>query len=706
MVVQELDRVIQRIIEGCSYRGITVTEALATFMARVVIENDPVQFAPDAELRRSDVECLISLCVDRLCENDSPAMETIKMQVGFDSTYVSFEQELKVNRRARDYEKQECIRGILSIRPKSSSDYETLSTLYHQIYDYLVQMSRDGPQLARTRRLSYGNGKDEARETPIDNSASEREIAAAMESVFPRVGLKSFVQLSAEDKRAQLEELARIVTGIRLFNRECGKGGAGLNKVESIVATKVSDLREILESENAEQQDLAMRYQETLVYCHLRKPEGVTEAETTRWGQELTNRRQYCAYLASLAEDAAASAQRVAACRDKFDNDLTELKSLVGGRASVPKDLVYPKFDAIASTWFDLDDELRVVEARAEALEELHRFRESYRPTLPRTHPVYRAAKLESRAKLGCAERDSKSIVEDEADMADAIVAGHESQQLPQPVSPSDSHDATLDGLPTSSSDPEGPVWLSVETTPEFMQLPLEYQGFCGWTVANRHGLLLPGKPSLGVVKYKGACYVFAHAVALKAFLEHPEAVKEAVLDTAAKNPELVHLLRLQDQYSGTSIARIIAAHARQRARRNSFQNFLDVDDTAAGLLAPAARYDASTETPTHFVEEHVDRNYEWNEWELRRRALRFAHLKNYCQTHSMQTDKSHFRRDNHSQVYLPRIAATQTRRNNGSNPPIKLQYVAGLRGKQRPTKYCKDPPSKVGIVTLTYELA
>lgn len=704
MVVQELDRVIQRIIEGCSYRGITVTEALVTFMARVVIENDPVQFAPDAELRRSDLESLISLCIDRLCENDSPAMETIKMQVGFDSIYVSFEQELTLNRRAREYEKQELIRGILTIRPTSSSDYETLSTLYHQIYDYLVRVSRGGPPLARTRRFSQGN--DEAREKPIDDSASEREIAAAMESVFPRVGLKSFVQLSAEDKRAQLEELARIVTGIRLFNRECGKGGAGLDNVESIVATKVSDLREILEAENAEQQDLAMRYQETLVYCHLRKPEGVTETETTRWGQELTNRRQYCAYLASLAEDAAASAQRVAACRDKFDIDLAELKSLVGGRASVPKELVYPKFNAIASTWFDLDDELRVVEARTEALEALHRFRESYRPTLPRTHPVYRAAKLESRAKLGGPERDNKSNVEDEADMADAVVADHESQQLPQPVSPLDSHDETLDRLPTSSSDPEGPVRLSVETTPEFMQLPLEYQGFCGWTVANRHGLLLPGKPSLGVVKYKGACYVFAHAVALKAFLERPEAVKEAVLDTAAKNPELVHLLRLQDQYPGTSIARIIAAHAKQRATRNSFQNFLDIDDTAAGLLEPAARCDASTETPTHFVEEHVDRNYEWNEWELRRRALRFAHLKNYCQTHSMQTDKSHFRRDNNSQVHLPRIASTQTRRNNGSNPPIKLQYLAGLRGKQRPTKYCKNSPSKAGIVTLTYELA
>ena len=42
--------------------------------------------------------------------------------------------------------------------------------------------------------------------------------------------------LGAEEKRLQLEELARIVTGIRLFNREQGKGGAGLDHVEDAVA--------------------------------------------------------------------------------------------------------------------------------------------------------------------------------------------------------------------------------------------------------------------------------------------------------------------------------------------------------------------------------------------------------------------------------------------------------------------------------------
>ena len=37
------------------------------------------------------------------------------------------------------------------------------------------------------------------------------------------------MSLVKKDKERQLVELALIVTGIRLFNRECGKGGEGID---------------------------------------------------------------------------------------------------------------------------------------------------------------------------------------------------------------------------------------------------------------------------------------------------------------------------------------------------------------------------------------------------------------------------------------------------------------------------------------------
>ena len=40
-----------------------------------------------------------------------------------------------------------------------------------------------------------------------------------------------------------------------------------------------------------------------------------------------------------------------------------------------------------------------------------------------------------------------------------------------------------------------GATLLSVMTTPDFMLLPLEFQGYCPWTLVEARGLLLPGKP-------------------------------------------------------------------------------------------------------------------------------------------------------------------------------------------------------------------
>jgi hypothetical protein len=109
-----------------------------------------------------------------------------------------------------------------------------------------------------------------------------------------------------------------------------------------------------------------------------------------------------------------------------------------------------------------------------------------------------------------------------------------------------------------------------------------------------------------------------------------------------------------------------------------------DFDPRATGGK-PATR-DASTGTPVHFTDSYFDVNYHWNEWELRRRALKVVALKG-CATSTTQTDASHFRRDNETQVYLLREKGSQTKRDKGINPPIVTQYVAGLRGQPADAK-------------------
>ena len=54
-------------------------------------------------------------------------------------------------------------------------------------------------------------------------------ILAALQSVFPQTELGTFMIMSKKDKQQQLQELTNIVTGIRLFNRNSGKGGEGID---------------------------------------------------------------------------------------------------------------------------------------------------------------------------------------------------------------------------------------------------------------------------------------------------------------------------------------------------------------------------------------------------------------------------------------------------------------------------------------------
>jgi len=60
---------------------------------------------------------------------------------------------------------------------------------------------------------------------------------------------------------------------------------------------------------------------------------------------------------------------------------------------------------------------------------------------------------------------------------------------------------------------------------------------------------------------------------------------------------------------------------------------------------------ECSTQSEVHIIDKHIDPNYRWNEWDLRRKALELVNLKKKL-THSTQTALSHFKRDSETQCY------------------------------------------------------
>ena len=83
-----------------------------------MLEGNPQEFQLDAEMTDADINKLVAFSVQRLLERDSPSLETIKMQVGFDCSYVATEEELMTSRKAKADAAREMQRAIGNVQPK------------------------------------------------------------------------------------------------------------------------------------------------------------------------------------------------------------------------------------------------------------------------------------------------------------------------------------------------------------------------------------------------------------------------------------------------------------------------------------------------------------------------------------------------------------------------------------------------------------
>jgi|TARA_B110001450_G_C17508599_1_gene435418 hypothetical protein len=65
-------------------------------------------------------------------------------------------------------------------------------------------------------------------------------------------------------------------------------------------------------------------------------------------------------------------------------------------------------------------------------------------------------------------------------------------------------------------------IRLMPNSTPDFMHIPLDFLGFCLVNIVEE-GLLMPGKPNLGVFKYNEKYCVFADEDSINKFINAPD---------------------------------------------------------------------------------------------------------------------------------------------------------------------------------------
>jgi len=198
-----------------------------------------------------------------VCNASFLSVDTIKLQIGYDSAYVKQEVARQQNITNLSHDSNRLIDEIVSFEPRSGNDFEGITLLYKKIFNYLLYKNKQ-----------HIIGKySQIKLTNAINNTIEREVAAALESVLPRAGLRPFVSLTTPEKVAQLCELSNIVIGIRLFNRDIGKGGVGLESFNEIINHPARDLINDLNVEVADIMEQSDKYTMFFnVYADLASP--------------------------------------------------------------------------------------------------------------------------------------------------------------------------------------------------------------------------------------------------------------------------------------------------------------------------------------------------------------------------------------------------------------------------------------------------
>ncbi|KAJ3053219.1 hypothetical protein HK097_004771 [Rhizophlyctis rosea] len=548
-------------------------------------------------------------------------METVKMQVFFDTNFPVQADFLHREKLAHSNASAPILREIVEVKTKTIAVY-------------------DGEGFADATQSSHAGNPTDIRVI--------REATAALESVFPQSELSTFISLSRAEKEAQLNGLAQLVSGIRLFNKQLGKGGEGIDNLPELCANELRDISTKLNDETAETERLIQTYTAVIDYVDKSPRAESTEVSPTRLRSALVFRRQYLMYLDALQEQITRSRTTLVALSERFDETVRDLKNTCKAKTAVPVDQVYPQFIALANLWSSWHDELFLLAFRRGILDTIMGDSRNFEMKIPDE-------------VLSAAESFKQDI--EPPILSEPEVIGRASELMTA---------IAVGGI-------KGVEVIHPGNATQYYRLPVEYGGFCPYTLIRRDGLVLPGDKNNGLVRYRDRLFAFVSIDGAKEFVKFPDRYIEGMLEMAKRSPDFVQLLHLYSYFP--------TVEALENAKSFSRQRLL-------GQMSMVS--EIGTQVDTHIVDTYIDPKYQWNEWELRRKALMLVNLKTK-KTHSAQTDQSHFRRESETQHYEPKTQNTQTMTSSSTSVPRKVNFLQNLRG---------DPKSdaKFRVIDLTID--
>lgn len=333
--------------------------------------------------------------------------------------------------------------------------------------------------------------------------------------------------------------------------------------------------------------------------------------------RELIFLRQFLSSAMMLWEKTEISLNNIEVARSRYHKEVSDLKNLLSNNSSAPKEQVYPKFSTLSTSYLTLVEESKAAQQKKQLFGIL--------------------TEIISEASLSLVESQSAAAyryAESQKKEEERVVRYDNKNNV---------------------------YYIEFRNTPEFINTPLDFSGFSLVSLVEQEGLLVSGQHAFGIFKFEDNMLIFHSHREIRKFMERPQFYLDKFYQICRKYPTLIPLLNA-DTYFRDKNLRILEMKE-------------DLKDTIKTMS------DATAQTPVHFVEKHFDHNYFWNEWELRKKAIQMANIRNMT-TKATQTSDSIFKVENETQVWLKKEACTMTGIEAGTNPIRPRNYITELREK------------------------
>ena len=336
------------------------------------------------------------------------------------------------------------------------------------------------------------------------NRAVLRETTVVLQSVFPQQDLPRFLAQPKLDKRAQLKELTSIVAGIRIFNWDSKKGGAGIEDLPAVLSSAVDATlanMEAMRTFTGEKIDHFTAAVEKLLYTDL----GALFPDKDRllFKSSLVNLRQFQIYLTLIYRDIQLSGQRLSNLDAALLSHLTDIQKSLASKLAVPTAKVFPQFIRLAKTWQGFQEEMLVLSKLSSLQQSIHGFTKCLkRVPLKETMTKLKVSSAPSDEERW--EEGSQGSMEDEKTECEVIYPGQ------------------VEG---------------------YDKLEKVLAGFCPVALVSGHGFVLPGNPRIGLLNYDSKLYSISTVERAKQFVKNPTMFVSAIKKLLYENPTIATLL-------------------------------------------------------------------------------------------------------------------------------------------------------------------